>query len=127
VLKLIGDGLLAIFQTPDDLTAQSAAASNALAAISDARAGLKEEGIAFRAALHIGEIHYGNIGSGKRLDFTAIGPAVNLTSRLLAAADEETGDTVCSAAFQELRPDHAELVSEVTFKGFDSAQQIYRI
>jgi hypothetical protein len=32
----------------------------------------------------------------------------------------------CSA-FRELRPDHAELVSEVTFKGFESPEQVFRI
>ena len=38
--------------------------------------------LSFRAALHIGDILWGNIGAADRLDFTAIGPAVNLVSRL---------------------------------------------
>ncbi|MEY9822506.1 class 3 adenylate cyclase [Bradyrhizobium japonicum] len=38
--------------------------------------------LAFGAALHLGEILWGNIGAANRLDFTAIGPAVNLASRL---------------------------------------------
>ena len=38
--------------------------------------------IAFGAALHLGEILWGNVGAADRLDFTAIGPAVNLVSRL---------------------------------------------
>ena len=33
-------------------------------------------------ALHLGEMLWGNIGTADRLDFTAIGPAVNLVSRL---------------------------------------------
>jgi class 3 adenylate cyclase len=32
--------------------------------------------------VHLGEIYWGNIGAADRLDFTAIGPAVNLVSRL---------------------------------------------
>src|SRR3546814_12828139 len=36
----------------------------------------------FGAALHLGEMLWGNIGAVDRLDFTAIGPAVNLVSRL---------------------------------------------
>jgi adenylate cyclase len=36
----------------------------------------------FGVALHLGEILWGNIGAADRLDFTAIGPAVNLVSRL---------------------------------------------
>lgn len=127
VLKLIGDGLLAIFQTPDDLTAQSSAAANALSAITDAQTELAAKGIEFRAALHIGDIHYGNIGSSRRLDFTAIGPAVNLTSRLLAAADDCEADFVCSEAFREIRPDHTEMASEMPFKGFDARVPVYRV
>ena len=36
----------------------------------------------FGAALHLGEILWGNIGAADRLDFNAIGPAVNLVSQL---------------------------------------------
>ena len=36
----------------------------------------------FGVALHLGEMLWGNIGAANRLDFTAIGPAVNLVSRL---------------------------------------------
>jgi class 3 adenylate cyclase len=90
VLKFIGDGVLAIFPVADG--EPRAACGAALRAINAARAGMahlnKERGLRelpslqFGAALHLGEIFWGNIGAADRLDFTAIGPAVNLVSRL---------------------------------------------
>jgi class 3 adenylate cyclase len=89
VLKFIGDGVLAIFPvtgTPAE------ACEAALRAVGAARAGMshldaarRAQGLPplpFGAALHLGEILWGNIGAADRLDFTAIGPAVNLVSRL---------------------------------------------
>lgn len=90
VLKFIGDGVLAIFPVIDE--APRRACNAALRALSAARAGMmlldeerQRQGLPplpFGAALHLGEILWGNIGSADRLDFTAIGPAVNLVSRL---------------------------------------------
>ncbi len=89
VLKFIGDGVLAIFPVTG---AQSEACEAALRAVVAARAGMahldavrQAQGLPplpFGAALHLGEILWGNIGAADRLDFTAIGPAVNLVSRL---------------------------------------------
>jgi class 3 adenylate cyclase len=89
VLKFIGDGVLAIF--PVTGTAGEAC-ERALRAVAAARAGMAHLDVArqaqglpplpFGAALHLGEILWGNIGAADRLDFTAIGPAVNLVSRL---------------------------------------------
>jgi class 3 adenylate cyclase len=89
VLKFIGDGVLAIFPvtgTPAE------ACEAALRAVVAARAGMvhldamrQAQGLPplpFGAALHLGEMLWGNIGAVDRLDFTAIGPAVNLVSRL---------------------------------------------
>jgi class 3 adenylate cyclase len=90
VLKFIGDGILAIFpvtgENPGD------ACNAALRAVTSAQAGMahldvarREQGLpslSFGAALHLGEILWGNVGAADRLDFTAIGPAVNLVSRL---------------------------------------------
>jgi len=73
VLKLMGDGMLAIFPTFDDVTAEEGAALSALSAVADAQNALADEEITFRSAYHIGEVHYGNIGGLNRLDFTAIG------------------------------------------------------
>ncbi len=82
VLKYIGDGLLAIFPVTDAADSDRACAE-ALAAAHDARAEVaKVADLRFGLALHLGEVLYGNIGSGDRLDFTCIGPAVNLAARL---------------------------------------------
>jgi len=90
VLKFIGDGLLAIF--PVGGGAPRGACDAALRAVSAARAGMahldqerRRQGLSplpFGAALHLGEMLWGNIGAADRLDFTAIGRAVNLVSRL---------------------------------------------
>ncbi len=89
VLKFIGDGVLAIFPVTG---APAEACEAALRAVAAARAGMahldalrQAQGLPplpFGAALHLGEILWGNIGAADRLDFTAIGPAVNLVSRL---------------------------------------------
>jgi adenylate cyclase len=89
VLKFIGDGVLAIFPVAG---APAGACEAALRAIVAARAGMahldgvrQAQGLPhlpFGAALHLGEMLWGNIGAVDRLDFTAIGPAVNLVSRL---------------------------------------------
>jgi adenylate cyclase len=89
VLKFIGDGVLAIFPVTG---APSEACEAALRTVVAARAGMahldatrQAQGLPplpFGAALHLGEMLWGNIGAVDRLDFTAIGPAVNLVSRL---------------------------------------------
>jgi adenylate cyclase len=90
VLKFMGDGALAIFPVVGGSRARACDA--ALKAVAAARSGMarldearRREGLAplpFGVALHLGEMLWGNIGAADRLDFTAIGPAVNLVSRL---------------------------------------------
>jgi adenylate cyclase len=90
VLKFIGDGVLAIF--PIGERPPSVACDAALRAVSSARAGMAHldqargrqglPALPFGLALHLGEMLWGNIGTADRLDFTAIGPSVNVVSRL---------------------------------------------
>ena len=90
VLKFIGDGVLAIFPVAGG--SPRAACDAALSAVAAARAGMAhldetrrrqgEPPLPFGVALHLGEMLWGNVGAADRLDFTAIGPAVNLVSRL---------------------------------------------
>ena len=87
VLKFIGDGMLAIFpiaegtETSQLATAALEAADEAFAALAAHNAKTARP-LQFGLALHVGEIAYGNIGGANRLDFTAIGSAVNLAARL---------------------------------------------
>lgn len=127
ILKLMGDGVLAIFPTPDDLSAEEGAALSVMSAVEDARVILAGADVPFRAGYHVGEIHYGNIGGLERLDFTAIGPAVNLTARLLDAASESEIEATCSAAFARLVPDRVSDLGEMTFKGFEAGQQVFKV
>jgi adenylate cyclase len=91
VLKFIGDGLLAIFPIEDAAFAFNAA-RRALEATLQAFTDLEafntnptrgdDSPVRMAIALHSGDVVYGNIGGEDRLDFTTIGPAVNLVARL---------------------------------------------
>jgi adenylate cyclase len=95
ILKFIGDGLLAIFPIERAEMAAGAArqaleaameAITAVSGLGDELAAVGEPPLHIVVALHLGTVIYGNIGAANRLDFTVIGPAVNLVSRVEAVA-----------------------------------------
>lgn len=136
VLKFMGDGMLAIFPIGDGRSAQSAADCALQAALkarqntADLNVERRYDGLpefAFGLALNIGRIHYGNIGSEDRLDFTAIGPAVNLASRIEAVAAELGRDIAVSAEFHRHLTADMEHLGAFTVKGFSKPVSIYAV
>src|SRR6202021_208040 len=105
VLKLVGDGTLAIFTTEN----RQEACLAALAAAAQVRKGAaklnqnrSQAGLPTTAvylALHVGDVFYGNVGSKDRLDFTVIGPAVNEVSRIAAMCRSVERGLLVSEAF----------------------------
>ncbi|MGO1077224.1 adenylate/guanylate cyclase domain-containing protein [Inquilinus sp. CA228] len=87
VLKFMGDAVLAFFHLDDGAVASCAAAFGAARLALDRIHSVSQAGTPLSAgvALHHGEVAYGNIGSGGRLDFTVIGRDVNLVSRIQTA------------------------------------------
>ncbi|SDC53037.1 adenylate cyclase [Ruegeria marina] len=129
ILKFLGDGVLVIFPTPDDLTAQEAAAQSAMTAITEARQALADQAdkppIAFRAALHMGDVFFGNVGSRNRLDFTAIGPAVNLCARMLHEASSRDARTLCSSRFKDIAIGLAGVPFTCEINGFEMPVEFF--
>ncbi len=134
ILKFMGDGMLAMF--PVEETRRKAVCQAAIEALSAAKTTLRAANrqtdrgnpeLDFRASLHVGDIHYGNIGSTNRLDFTAIGPAVNLAARLLSAASGLNCDLVVSADVAELLPDRTTKIGTVDLRGFDMPQPVHAL
>lgn len=121
ILKFIGDEVLAIFPVADP-GARAARASAALDAIAAAQSA--DDVPPFRAAVHLGALTYGNIGAQDRLDFTAIGPAVNLTARLLSQAGAGGHRVVASRRIAELLPARITRTYDVPMKGFDAPQAV---
>jgi adenylate cyclase len=133
VLKFMGDGLLAIFRTDEDAQI-SATCGRALSAARAVRSALVAMGQAgpgapipmrFGLALHLGEALYGNIGGGGRLDFTCIGPAVNLAARLEKLASRLGRTIICSSAFASYLPNEFVALGEYELRGFRAVETAY--
>ena len=132
ILKFIGDGLLAIFPLdhPD-------ACANLLRAVSEGRQAMialnrtnSEAGRAplnYGIGIHVGDVMYGNIGSSARLDFTVIGPAVNMASRLEALTKQLGKNVILSQAFAEFVKDDFELehVGKYPLRGFNEPVELF--
>jgi adenylate cyclase len=132
ILKFIGDGLLAIF--PLD---QPNACANLLHAVTEARQAMTalnekntENGwapLSYGIGVHVGDVMYGNIGSTTRLDFTVIGPAVNMASRLEALTKQLGKPVLLSQAFADLVKNDFDLerVGEYPVRGFNDPIELF--
>ena len=130
VLKFIGNSVLAIFPIERDA---AAACRRALEAAHAAKASIEAEAasgaplIHYGLALHVGDVMYGNIGGTARLDFTVIGPAVNLTSRIESLCKDLQRSPLLSAEFVRASGVRAELLGEFALKGVGARQPIYGV
>jgi|SRR5665213_3483904 len=134
VLKFIGDGLLAIFPLADGGDDASEVCSRALACARKARADIGAleapagaEHLGFGLALHVGQVLYGNIGGSNRLDFTCIGPAVNLAARIEKVAARLGHTIVGSEAFAAHHPTEFAALGEFDVAGFAAAQPVFAL
>ncbi len=129
ILKFIGDAILAIFPWGSSPDGMNDACRRALAAAESANvkldelnrsravAGLPE--LAHGIALHLGEVQYGNIGSHRRLDFTAMGSSVNKVARIEGLCRTTNRRLLVSAEFAEKTADVTfARVGDFAIKGF---------
>lgn len=122
VLKFIGDGVLAIADAR--ALGEEAACRAMLDAALAAQKGFAAAGLRAGIALHLGDVAYGNIGAGDRLDFTAIGRDVNLLARLEKMCGTSGEPIVASAEFAAVSPGKWRPLGGYTFKGFEGAREV---
>jgi adenylate cyclase len=132
ILKFIGDGLLAIFPLDKptacaDLLRATAEAHHSLASINSSNLATGRAPLHYGIGAHVGDVMYGNIGSRSRLDFTVIGPAVNMASRLESLTKQLGKTVLVSREFADLVPAECKLekIGEQRLRGFSDAVEIF--
>jgi adenylate cyclase len=124
----MGDAVMALFNVPVPQPDHALRAVRAALEMQHRIAALEETGghcFRFGVGIHVGEAVAGNIGSPERLDYTAIGDAVNISKRLQENA--EGGQILLSgAAYQEVAP-YVEVRSlgALTVKGREEPVEVY--
>lgn len=114
VLKFMGDGILSIFPI-SDRTDRAKQCGNAARAAQDAMAGLAalnvnrneagQPSLDFGVGINVGQVSYGNIGSPGRLDFTVLGGAVNVASRIEGLTKAIGHQILATSAVANAAPD----------------------
>ncbi len=138
VLKFVGDAMLAICALSDQEGNDAAACcAKVLSAARAARerlearngerraAGLPE--IRYGLALHLGEVHYGNIGAPDRLDFTVIGPAVNHAARLEKLGSDLGHPITASASVAAAAPEVLQSLGAHQLRGVAEPQEVFAL
>ena len=133
VLKFLGDGVLAIF--PVDELGEVEAAAGALQAAAETLAGLaafchtpeRKDHPPLRAGigLHLGDVFYGNVGAPSRLDFTVIGPAVNLAFRIESMTKELRRPLLASRAFARAVPTPLVSLGTHSLRGIAAPEELF--
>jgi adenylate cyclase len=135
--KFIGDALMAVFGAPLPLTENHA--WQAVRSALDMRRRLKlfnqsrivsaQPQIKVGIGISSGEVVSGNIGSQKRMDYTVIGDAVNLSARLENATKEYGCDIILSQMTYDLCGDRlwARELDKIRVKGKHEAVSIYEL
>lgn len=118
VINFMGDGIMAIFGEPKPLdnpcAAGFAAAKAMQKALAELNVQLQREGITpieIGVGVHAGEVVIGHMGSRNRNDYTAIGDAANVASRVEGLTKDVGYSIVCSKVIIDALPDADGLVA----------------
>lgn len=126
ILKFLGDGILAVFpDTGDANQACQSALDAALTAVDDAEQLDPPLPLSFGTGLHFGEVLYGNIGAEERLDFTVLGQAVNIASRIESLCAGLSQPVLMSREMADRVRTPTETRETVALKGVSEPQSIY--
>ncbi|MEM8588103.1 MAG: adenylate/guanylate cyclase domain-containing protein [Pseudomonadota bacterium] len=135
VLKFVGDGILAIFPFDDAMRTPGAMCAAALSAARDAfaradrgnaaRSDRSASTFSFGVGLHVGQVLYGNVGTNKRLDFTATGPAVGLASRCEALTRTLEHRLIATSEFAAACAEAGEPIGQHAIAGFEPAPTLF--
>ena len=98
-----------------------------MAALNERNNGTGRAALNYGIGIHVGDVMYGNIGSRARLDFTVIGPAVNMASRLETLTKQLGRKVLLSRAFADFVKDDFELerVGEHPVRGFNDPIELF--
>jgi adenylate cyclase len=132
ILKFIGDGMLAIFPLSEpracaNLLRAVSEARQAMVALNEENSKIGREHLNYGIGVHVGDVMYGNIGSRTRLDFTVIGPAVNMASRIETFTKQVGKPVLLSRAFADFVKGDFDLerVGEYPVRGFNDPIELF--
>ena len=128
--KYIGDGLMAIFNAPEDQPNHVRAAIEAALTLQQGAAELaaqRRDGLAFGVGIHTGEAIVGFIGTDCAINYTAVGDVVNVAKRLQEAA--RPGQILIEEAIVQLGGGRiqAQALGELKMKGRQTNAMVYAL
>jgi len=113
--KYIGDAIMAFWGAPEEMPDHAARAMRAAAEIqrvvhadNERRRANGEPLLAVRVGVHTGPVVVGNIGSRNRINYTIVGDAVNIASRIDSLAKQIAKDEDCIVLVSSDTCDHAQ-------------------
>jgi len=134
MLTFLGDGVLAVFNAPQQLTDHPKAAVTSalgirasLARLNERRSGDGLPPFVVRIGVHTDQVLVGNVGIPDRFSYSVLGDGVNLASRLEGLNKYYLTDILCSQAVMEATEDKFEwhYIDQITVKGRRQAVRIY--
>ena len=133
--KFMGDAIMALWGAPlsreDDADRAMRAAIEMQETLTKLNQKWAQEGRLQRVnigiGINFGEVFAGNIGSDRRLEYTVIGDAVNVASRLCSKAGP--GEIMISEPFYASlkRPPEVQALDSIQLKGKAQAVPVYRV
>ena len=131
ILKFMGDGAMFVFPLTERTVEEACTAAIAACNLLEERIDIINTSkacpvpIGYGVALHVGEVLYGNIGAVERLDFTVIGPAVNLTARIENLTRSLHSRLVVSGEFAAHHPENLTSAGFFNLKGFNEPIEVF--
>jgi adenylate cyclase len=132
--KFMGDALMALWGAPlqgdDDADRAMQAAIDMMRVLEELNEKWSAEGrphVDVGIGINFGEVFAGNIGSEQRMEYTVIGDAVNVASRLCSKA--EGGQVIVSEPFYQAlkNPPEVEALEPLQLRGKSETVSVYQV